>query len=193
MKKITSVLVALVVLVSVFAFSASAAGAINTYEQKVLDYLSQHVQLGKTDFKIPDEYINQAKNYFLTIDMTEDQANDVIGHVNEGIEVLKSCAVPDKDFDMKILPQAKKADLLKAGQDASAVTGANLTYDVSSEKVVITVIPEGSNVPVVIFSDEPIVKATGSSLSASAVILTAGVMALALCVVVAASKKANLF
>lgn len=193
MKKFAAIFFSLLIMVSIFAVTVSAAPAINTNEQKVLDFLSQTVKLGNTNFKIPSEYITQAKNYFLTIDMTEAQANDVIAHVNTGVEVLKNSAVPNKDFNLKELPHAAKVAVLQAGQDASAVTGCNLTYNASTEKVVITTTVPGSTTPVVIFDSDPIIKKTGADFNASAIILTVSALVLAFSAVVVISKKAKLF
>ncbi len=192
MKKLTALFCALILLVSVFAMSTSAAGAINEYEQKVLDHLSQHVQLGKTDFFIPEEYITQAKNYFLTIDMTEPQSKDVIAHVNTGIEALKAASVPQKDFDLKILPVSVKQVVLKAGQDACAAVNCNLVYNTSTEKVVITA-TDSQGKPVTVFDAAAIIKTTGSEINVTAIAVTVSVLVVALGAAVIASKKAKLF
>ena len=86
MKKLSAILVALV-LVAATAVTAFAAG-INSSEQAVLDELKTSVAMKGGEMVIPTEYVNQAENYFNTIDMTEAQSNDIIAIIKEGKSYL---------------------------------------------------------------------------------------------------------
>ena len=77
MKKLLSaVLVVMLLVMSVF--SVSAAGDINDYEQKILELLATKVEVGQSHAEIPAEYIAQAKSYFMTLDVTQPQSEEII-------------------------------------------------------------------------------------------------------------------
>ncbi len=187
MKKLLAVFFALLLIAIPCCVGASAAGAINANEQKILDTLDQYVQLGKTKYHIPDEYIAQAKNYFLTVDVSEAQANEIIGYINDGIAILKKDAMPDKEFHMSVLPAADKQAILKAGQDACEVIDLTLTYDATTEKVVIT----AANNTTPVFNSEPIIKTTGAEVNA--IVIVAAALAVVMVAAFVISKKVKLF
>ena len=68
MKKLSAMLVAFI-LVAATAFTAFAAG-INDSEQAVLNELKTSVKMNGSEMVIPSEFVNQAENYFNTIDMS---------------------------------------------------------------------------------------------------------------------------
>ena len=72
MKKLSAMLVAFI-LVAATAFTAFAAG-INDSEQAVLNELKTSVKMNGSEMVIPSEFVNQAENYFNTIDMTADES-----------------------------------------------------------------------------------------------------------------------
>ena len=88
MKKISAVIAALLIVV-ISAVTAFAAG-INDSEQKVLDELKTSVEMQGTEMYWPRTYVNQAENYFNTIDMTADQAEQIIAVIRSGKNQLES-------------------------------------------------------------------------------------------------------
>lgn len=132
MKKFISLALVLLLAVAT-AVPAFAAGGINENEQRVLDVLSQTVRIGDTDFIIPVDYVNQAENYFNTIDMTAAQADEIIGHVNEGKQYFLSTGATD----FKGLTYEDKLQIISYGQAAVAVLGMTLTADFSDNTVTI--------------------------------------------------------
>ena len=88
MKKVSVILAALL-LVAVSVVSAFAAG-INDSEQKVLDELKTSVKMQGTDMYLPDSYVNQAENYFNTIDMTAGQADQMLAVIKDGKAQLEA-------------------------------------------------------------------------------------------------------
>ncbi len=88
MKKI-SVVIAALLIVAISAVTAFAAG-INDSEQKVLDELKTSVEMQGTEMYWPRTYVNQAENYFNTIDMTADQAEQIIAVIRSGKNQLES-------------------------------------------------------------------------------------------------------
>ena len=76
MKKVVSIFAALL-LVAISVVSAFAAD-VNANEKKVLDELKTSVKMQGTDMYWPDAFVNQAENYFNTIDMTAEQADKIL-------------------------------------------------------------------------------------------------------------------
>ena len=189
MKKLLAIFFALLLIAVPCCIGVSAAGAINADEQKILDTLDQYIQLGTTKYHIPDEYIAQAKNHFLTIDITKDQADEIIGYINEGTEILKHDATPNEEFHMEVLPSAHKEELLALGQAACEVVDLTLTYDVDDTHVVIT--DNSGNTPVDVFDSKPIIKTTGAEVSA--IVVTAAALAVVMVAAFVISKKVKLF
>ncbi len=88
MRRIFAFIVALLV-AAVSAVTAFAAG-INENERKVLDELKTSVEMQGTEMYWPRTYVNQAENYFNTIDMTADQAEQIIAVIRSGKNQLES-------------------------------------------------------------------------------------------------------
>ncbi len=191
MKKVIAILFTLVVMIVPCAIGASATEAINSNEQKVLDFLDQNVKLGTTTYHIPDEYINQAKNYFLTIEMTEKESNDIIAELQKGVNILKAAALPDKEFHMSVLPHSAKVAVLEAGKAACAVIDLTLVYNTSTEKVTIT--KSDSTGGQIVFDSAPIVKVTGSDMNLTAIAITVCSLIAVSAVTLIISKKVKLF
>ena len=190
MKKIFAILLALLVLIVPCCIGASAAGAINAEEQRILDYLDQYVQLGKTKYHIPDEYIAQAKNSFLTVDINKAQADEIIGYISEGVEILKSDSRPDEEFHLNILPPADKQKILDLGKEACEVIDQTLVYDSVEHHVVITT-EDASGAPVSLFDSAPVIKTTGGEVNA--IVIASAVLAVVMVAAFVISKKVKLF
>lgn len=198
MKKILAVAFCLVLMFSVLAISASAAGTFGTYEQKVIADLSAketYKMNGKdVTFKIPTNYVNQAKAFFVSTqgDITKAQYEEIMSFVNAGKKLVKDTAISDNSYfkngqiNIAHMPQAIRSAVLKCGQDACKVVGLNLIFD--GKHVVITD-ADG----VIRFEDAPIVKTTGgdTGLALSLVVLMSFVLVVGGCLVTA--KKAKLF
>ena len=88
MKKLLSA-VLVIMLLAMSVIGVSAAGDLNAYEQQILDLLATKIEVGESHAEIPAEYIAQAKNYFMTLDVTEQQSKEIIAILEEGIETGK--------------------------------------------------------------------------------------------------------
>lgn len=157
MKKILSAFIGLA-LVAIMAVSASAASGINDNERRVLDLLSSKTESGAF---IPVNYVNQAENYFLQIDLTAEQADQIIGYMQHALDILNArksvvAAAGGDTFNLKGLAYADKKAILEDGQKACAVIGLNLIFD--GTNVVITDANDSSKV---YFTNAPIIKVTG--------------------------------
>ncbi|MBQ1186411.1 MAG: hypothetical protein IIX54_01825 [Clostridia bacterium] len=185
MKKICAVILALVLLIVPLTISVSAAGDLNANEQKIISELKKEVKIGEKTFAVPAQYVNQAENYFKTIDVTEAQAKEILGYIAQGEKLVVAQKIT-ATTDLKVLKDDVKSEILSLGQKAVAVTGGVLTYD-------------GKNVTItdangkVVFKNAPIIKQTGEQVdfTAIAIITLAAVTLLGASVVIA--KKNALF
>ena len=187
MKKILAILTLVIIVASMFAVGVYAAGAINAYEQKILDKLSEDVTANGKTFSIPKNYINQAKNYFLTIDMTEVQAEEITGYLDEGEALIKKEEekLTTNIVNFVTFKLSVKTEILELGKEACKGVDLTLTYDGAHVEIV------DDKTGKVSFVDEPIVKVTGANVTATAAIAVS-VMILALFgATIIISKKAT--
>ena len=126
MKKLSAMLVAFI-LVAATAFTAFAAG-INDSEQAVLNELKTSVKMNGSEMVIPSEFVNQAENYFNTIDMTADESSQIVAVLKKGESFLENSGASN----IADLTFAQKQTLTKAGsvQDNSVIktTGAEADF-----------------------------------------------------------------
>ena len=127
MKKIISMTL-VVLLIFALAVPAFAAG-INSYEQKILNYAATKYVVDGKIITVSDDITAQLKNVFNSdaIDVTEDQYNEIIACLDEGLAYCKSNSITS----IEDLQQNDKAtdDLLAIGAKALAV----LNCDVATE------------------------------------------------------------
>lgn len=184
MKKVCSILLALVLLIVPMAISVSAAGDLNANEQKIIAELSKEVTITGRTVSVPSEYVTQAKNYFKTIDVTDAQAEEILGYIAEGEKLVKSQKVVNSTTHFNTFEPAVNSKILDLGKKAVAVTGGVLVYD--GKNVTITN-AEGK----VVFDAAPIVKQTGAEVDFTAIVLaTIAVVAILGAAIVVAKKKA---
>lgn len=150
MKKLSTMIIA-VILVAVSAVSVFAAG-INSNEQAVLDELKTSVTMKGGEMIIPAEYVNQAENYFNTIEMTAEQSADIIAIIKDGKSFLEKSGASN----IADLSFAQKQTLLSYGEKAVAVLGMTMSYDKTSKSLTISA-PDGS----VAFTAVPKLTASG--------------------------------
>ena len=131
MKKFLSMITVLA-LVAVTAVSVCAAG-INANEKRVLDYIQAGVEVNGQTVTVPNNYIVQAENYLNTIDLTQEQADQVIAAVDKAKAYVKGNSITS----IHGLTQAQKSDLLSFAQEAAAVVGLKVTI-VNGNQVIIT-------------------------------------------------------
>jgi hypothetical protein len=160
-KKVRNFLKFVCVFLSLFifcAFSVSAEGTINAPEQAILEKLQTVYKVGDKEYIIPVEYVNQARNFFLTVSVTEAQSDEIIGYIENGIKILDSqvenFGAGDVNFDR--FEHSAKAEILTLGQKATQVVGLKLVY--SCGLVTIT-----DSAGKLVFSGAAIIKVTGTS------------------------------
>lgn len=159
MKKLSAIFVALL-LVAATAVTAFAAG-INSSEQAVLNKLNGTVTMQGNEMRISQEFVNQAENYFNTIEMTEQESKDIIAIIDEGNSFLVNSGASD----FKSLSYDQKQVLLGYGQKAVGVIGMTMSYDSTTRTITVTD-PNG-NVAFSVSEANYLVPANGSSSGSS--------------------------
>jgi hypothetical protein len=136
MKKLSAILIAMI-MVAATAVTAFAAG-INEHEQAVLDELRTSVTMADGEMVIPEEYVNQAENYYNTIDMTAEESKAIIAILEEGEAFMEKSGAEN----IKDLTFAQKKELLAYGERVVGVIGMTMSYDKPS-KVLTIYAPNG--------------------------------------------------
>ena len=186
MKKICSILLALIILIVPMSVSASAAGDINANEKEILESLSEKVDIKGKKFIIPPKYVNQAENYFKTIDIDDTECAEILIYIEEGKKIVAASDIK-KTSDLKVLPYPQKKRILELGQMAVAVTGGNLVY--TKDETVRITNAKGE----VIFDSAPIIKQTGAEIDFTTLAIASASVIVLLGGAVVISKKRGLF
>ncbi len=185
MKKVFAILLILAILIVPMSLSVSAEGALNAEEQRILDALRGTVTVDGVEFHIPENYVTQAENYLKTHDVTKAEADEILGYIDEGKEIVKNSDLK-KTSDLKVLPQKDKEAILALGKKASAVVEATLTYD--GKEVTIVANDTGAT----LFDAAPIVKTTGSDADFTVMAIIASSVVVLLGAAFVVSKKIGL-
>lgn len=159
MKKLSAMLVAFI-LVAATAFTAFAAG-INDSEQAVLNELKTSVKMNGSEMVIPSEFVNQAENYFNTIDMTADESSQIVAVLKKGESFLENSGASN----IADLTFAQKQTLLSYGKEVVGVLDMTMSYDTSSKKLT----KAGS------VQDNSVIKTTGAEADFSGIIAVSAV------------------
>ncbi len=185
LKRLGSMLMVLALLVAI-PLSASASSGINAHEQRILDALSEPIQLEGRTTSLPAQYINQARTYVMRadVDLTSSEANQIIGYINQARDLV----INGGFSSFSEMPQSFLNQLIELAQRAAAVIGLTLSFDLSSGLPVITIVSDSGEVVV---DGDNVIKQTGLGVTASAVVLLGLTGAVGACGVVA--KKRNLF
>ncbi len=100
-------------------------------KQKVLDELKTSVKMQGTDMYWPDSYVNQAENYFNTIDMTAGQADQILAVIKDGKAQLEATGAKNI-ADCTI---AQKQQLMDTLKKVMAPVNGTASYDKSTKEV----------------------------------------------------------
>ena len=133
MRKIASLLVA-AALVGTVSVSAMAAD-INEAEQAVLNELNGSVIMKGQKLVISEEYKNQAKNYFNTIDMTQEQSDNIVAELQKAEQLIT-----EQGSDAGNIPEmlyAKKRELLTLGQNMAGEVGLTMSWNAATKEIII--------------------------------------------------------
>ena len=171
MKKVLCAVVAAAIM-AVSATSVFAAG-INADEKAILDSIKAGVSVNNVTYSVPAEYVNQAENYLATVDVTADQAKEIMSCIDEVKAVVKA----DGATSLSAIKTATKNKVMEVAKKAAAVLDLKLTF--SSDKTVTITNSAGE----VVFKGDNVVKATGAEadMTNAAVISIAVLATIALC------------
>ena len=117
--------------VAVSASSVAFAAGINAAEQKILDELHTTVKMNGVEKTLPADYINQAENYFNTVDITEEEANQVIA----GIEDAKAYLTSTGASSFSALSTEQVDTFVSKCQNAVKPVNLTLSYTKSNNNV----------------------------------------------------------
>ena len=152
MKKVVSIFAALL-LVAISVVSAFAAD-VNANEKKVLDELKTSVKMQGTEMYLPEAYVNQAENFFNTIDMTEDQADKVLSVIKSGKTQLEATGAKN----IADCTTAQKKELMTTLKNVMAPLNGTASYDKTTGEITLK-----SESGEVIFKAVPTLVEKGSS------------------------------
>ena len=114
------------------SMSAFAAG-INSAEQKILDELRTSVDMEGNDKYLPVSYINQAENYFNTIEISDADADTIICKIESTKTFLTGTGAVNYDA----LTDAQIDEFIVKCNDIVGVINLKLFYDKATRTVTI--------------------------------------------------------
>lgn len=181
MKMIKKLFVVAAVVCMTFAMSICACAAeITTDEQKLIDVLKAGVVVEGKTVKIPGKYINQAESYLMRKDVTKGEVDKILEYVG----TAKDYAVSEKITDLSEMSKKQMDKMISIAEDAAAVVEVKLT--VNTKTGIIKGVDKQGNV---VLSGEETIKQTGMDINATVVVAVSLIVAVGVCVVVAAKKK----
>ena len=130
-------------LTAAVGFASSAvvmAAGINDAEQKILDELHTTVTMLGSEKKLPVSYINQTENYFNTVDLTEENAQQIIAGINETKAYLTGTGAANYDG----LTDAQIDEFFALCQKTVSVINLKISYNKATR--VVTIVDEDGTV-----------------------------------------------
>lgn len=137
-KVITSALLSATIAVGTAA-AVSAAG-INAAEQKILDELNTTVSMNGVEKSIPAGYINQAENYFNTVEITDSEADQIVAAIEDAKSYLASTGAAS----ISALSSDQLDTFVSKVQAALSVV--NLTVQYTKSTGAVTIVDANGNV-----------------------------------------------
>ncbi len=146
--------VAIIVITIIASIASMSTYALGVNSQRVMDKIKSSETINGTTYRIPENYVAQAENYFnsRTTDITAQQATEIIAKIDAAIADFKKSPTTD----ISKMSSTVKQSILKNGQEAVAVVDMKLNVE-GGKKVVIT-----DSQGVLVFKQDAVVKTTGS-------------------------------
>lgn len=181
MKKVVKILSSalLAAVVATTATVAASAAGINAAEQNILNELNTTVKMNGVEKSIPTSYINQAENYFNTVEITDSEAEQIIAAIEDAKAYLTSTGassvseLSSDQLDVVISKVQAGLSVINLTLQYTKSTGALSIVDASGNVVfnaTFGAVTGGSNA----VSDNPI-KTTGADFNIPGVVAVAGV------------------
>lgn len=178
MKKLACLMV-VAVLLAVSMVPAFAASGVNTYEQKLIDYVETAYVVGDTTYTVPSEYITALENVFTTVDVTEAQYNEIKAILDEALAYCKSKGLTTLE---DITNTGSTQTLLSYADKAFAVIGYTVATQGSltdADHGLLIIMDASGNV--VAKLHPAVIAKTGADYSSAAVCAVSSVALLAAC------------
>lgn len=130
MKKITKVMLALVMAIVALTVFTTKSNAMTANELK--DYICNDKGINGTKLIIRDADKVKVEKFFANNEMTDAQANQIKAIIDKGVALMNADGASEPN---QLSSKAKKQELLSYAQEAAAVMGLTASYDATEERL----------------------------------------------------------
>ena len=130
MKKITKVMLALVMAIVALTVFTTKSNAMTANELK--DYICNDKGINGTKLIIRDADKVKVEKFFANNEMTDAQADQIKAIIDKGVALMNADGASEPN---QLSFKAKKQELLSYAQEAAAVMGLTVSYDATEERL----------------------------------------------------------
>ena len=130
MKKITKVMLALVMAIVALTVFTTKSNAMTANELK--DYICNDKGINGTKLIIRDADKVKVEKFFANNEMTDAQADQIKAIIDKGVALMNADGASEPN---QLSSKAKKQELLSYAQEAAAVIGLTVSYDATEERL----------------------------------------------------------
>ena len=130
MKKITKVMLALVMAIVALTVFTTKSNAMTANELK--DYICNDKGINGTKLIIRDADKVKVEKFFANNEMTDAQADQIKAIIDKGVALMNADGASEPN---QLSSKAKKQELLSYAQEAAAVMGLTVSYDETEERL----------------------------------------------------------
>ena len=130
MKKITKVMLALVMAIVALTVFTTKSNAMTANELK--DYICNDKGINGTKLIIRDADKVKVEKFFANNEMTDAQADQIKAIIDKGVALMNADGASKPN---QLSSKAKKQELLSYAQEAAAVMGLTVSYDATEERL----------------------------------------------------------
>lgn len=130
MKKITKVMLALVMAIIALTMFTTKSNAMTANELK--DYICNDKGINGTKLIIRDADKVKVEKFFANNEMTDAQADQIKAIIDKGVALMNADGATEPN---QLSSKAKKQELLSYAQEAAAVMGLTVSYDATEERL----------------------------------------------------------
>lgn len=130
MKKITKVMLALVMAIVALTVFTTKSNAMTANELK--DYICNDKGINGTKLIIRDADKVKVEKFFANNEMTDAQADQIKAIIDKGVALMNADGASEPN---QLSSKAKKQELLSYAQEAATVMGLTVSYDATEERL----------------------------------------------------------
>ena len=130
MKKITKVMLALVMAIVALTVFTTKSNAMTANELK--DYICNDKGINGTKLIIRDADKVKVEKFFANNEMTDAQTDQIKAIIDKGVALMNADGASEPN---QLSSKAKKQELLSYAQEAAAVMGLTVSYDATEERL----------------------------------------------------------